>query len=132
MCDGRIVAQHIPAINEKPTDFETSVSGILKIAYEYYIPWSNIDGEFSQVRENWVKKALDSFCNIGLAQQIPNNLERFKILRGRQIQKDILDYVIEKFCSGVSQAFKKPVLEQEDAAPQKLLTGFFPAEKYKE
>lgn len=113
-----------PEINVKVEDFETSVDEVLRIAYEYYIPWSNIEGEYSQIRKRWVKKALDIFSEIGLAQSVSSNSERFKIFRGKQIQRDILEYFIEAHCRlFIGRISKKPVLEEE-AREQRSLEEF--------
>jgi hypothetical protein len=83
-------------MTEKFEAFETSIGETLDIAYEYYIPWSNIKGEYSQVRETWIKKAMKAFCSIGLAEQDPTDKNKYKILRDKEIEKDFVTYIIER------------------------------------
>lgn len=113
-----------PEINARVEDFEISVDKILKIAYEYYIPWSNVENEYSQIRRRWIKKALDVLSEIGLAQSIANDPERFKIFRGKQIRRDILDYMIEAHCRLFISHLPRKLVLDEKAKQQTSLTEF--------
>jgi len=109
----------------KTESFEVSIDEILKVAIDYYIPWSNIEGEYSQVRRTWIRKAVEGFCAIGLAEQSESNPQRFRILHQKQIQKDILDYMIEALCNlTIKQTPKRPMVDQEATTPQKPLSDF--------
>jgi hypothetical protein len=57
-----------PAIHERTEDFNCNIKEILKMTYDYFIPWSGLQGEFSQVREKWIKETMIDFCNIGIAE----------------------------------------------------------------
>ncbi len=85
-------------INRDPIDFEVPINKLLEIVYDYYISWSNIEGEFSQVRERWIKKAMQAFCNIGMATPVTEKPNTYKILTSKSIPKNVQEYVIERLC----------------------------------
>ena len=114
-----------PAINAEPEDFETVVEEVFKIAREYYISWAHIEGEFTQIRKRWIKRALDSFCEIGLAEQISEDSERYRIFRSKQIQKDLMEYIIESLCNKrVHGALTAPFAESKGTESQKSILSF--------
>jgi len=98
-------------ITEKFEAFEISINDILEIAYEYYIPWSNIKGEYSQVRETWIKKAMKAFCSIDLAKQNPDDKDKYKVFRDKEIDKDFLVYIIERLCRKMEESKLKQTIE---------------------
>jgi hypothetical protein len=107
-------------ISKNSADFEVSTEKLLEIVYEYYITWSNVKGEYSQVREKWIKKALQGFCEIGLAEEVPDKPSIYKILMSKKIEKDFQEYITEKLCekSIDSKIAQKPVLEiNKDVTP---------------
>jgi len=117
-------------LNVKLEDFETSLTDILKIAYEYYIPWSNIEGEYSQVRQSWVSKALNAFAEIGLAEEISVNGSKYRILRTKKLPKDILDYFIEARCRLLTRQPQKTfTTDEQKAESQRSLEEFGVNEK---
>jgi hypothetical protein len=112
-------------INPENKDFETTIDEVLKTIIEYYVPWSNVEGEYSQVRRNWVRKAMEGFCSIGLAERNESEPDKFRIFRGKQIKKDILDYMVEGLCSQtVKDAVKKMFMAEEKSREQKGLFDF--------
>jgi hypothetical protein len=114
-----------PEMNSKSEDFEVLIDDILKVAIDYYIPWSNIEGQYSQVRRMWIRKAMEAFCAIGLAERTDISPTKFRIFRAKQIQKDILDYIIESLCTlAVREEPKRPIVDQEAQSTQKPLLDF--------
>ena len=114
-----------PEINRNTEDFEALIGDILKVTYDYYIPWSNINGEYSQVRETWIKKAMASFCEIGLAEQVGGNPNCFKIFQSKETPKNIRDYIIDSLCTkllGITTT-KLPI-ETEGRALRKISEYF--------
>jgi hypothetical protein len=113
-----------PAIHEITEDFTCNIQDILDIAYEYYIPWSRINGEYSQVRKRWIKKAMETFCSIGLAERLEDKQDEFKIFYGKQIRKDVSGYFVERRCRNIlEEARKRPVKETLEEA-QRILAEF--------
>jgi hypothetical protein len=113
-----------PSIKSKEKEFETSIEQVLEIAYKFYIPWSKIEGEFSQIRKRWVKDAMDKFCEIGLAESSPDVKGKYKILREKRI-KNIQEYIIEQLCKeSVIEETKVLPLETEEITGQKSLDFF--------
>jgi hypothetical protein len=113
-------------ISKEAVDFEVSIRKLLEIVYSYYIKWSNVDGEYSQVRERWIKKAIQGFCDIGLAEEIREKPDTYTIFVSKNVpSKDFKGYVIEKLCEKVvgAKISKKPVLEIDKNA--RLITDFF-------
>lgn len=87
-----------PAIDNTGNDFNCNIDDILEITYEYFIPWSNIKGQYSQVRKRWVQKAMKAFCELNLADLVDEKIGEYKIYYGKHIPKNITDYFIEKMC----------------------------------
>jgi hypothetical protein len=114
-------------INNKPEDFDVSTDELLSVVYDYYIPWSNIGGEYSQVRESWIKKAMQGFCDIGLADEIHDvdKANTYKILKSRSVPKNIQEYIIERLCVKAVDAkiSKKPIVEINENITR--ITDFF-------
>jgi hypothetical protein len=117
-----------PAIKEETEDFTVNISEILRIAYDYFIPWSGIQGEYSQVRKRWITKAMDSFCEISLAEKVQTEQEsssrtdeEYKIYYGKRIQKDVSDYFVEGLCQKrIEEAGKLPTEETLEEAQRRL------------
>jgi hypothetical protein len=117
-----------PAIREETEDFTSNIGEISRIAYDYFIPWSGIHGEYSQVRKRWITKAMNSFCEIDLAekaqseQESPGKVdEEYKIYYGKRIQKDVSDYFVEGLCQKrIEEAGKLPTEETLEEAQRRL------------
>jgi len=111
------------AFVEESEDFDIELDQILKIAYEYYIPWSGLDGEFSQVRKTWIRKALSEFCEINLAKKIGK--EKYRIHYGKNIQKDRIEYFIRRLCRKEIEKSRKARKPRETVEEmQRLLSEF--------
>lgn len=109
-----------PALHEKTEDFTCNIDEILKLAYEYFIPWSGLQGEYSQVRKRWVTKAMKTFCEIGLAEKI-DTPDTYKIFYGRRILKDVSEYFVERTCrKSLEEARKRPIKEALEEAQRRL------------
>jgi len=110
-----------PAMHETTEDFTCNVDEILKIAYEYYIPWSGLQGEYSQVRKGWVKKAMKAFCEIGLADQIEQPPDNYKISCGKRTRKEVSEYFVERLCRNILEELRKrPISEALEEAQRRL------------
>lgn len=112
-----------PALKEKTEDFTCTIDEILTIAYDYFIPWSGLRGEYSQVRKKWITKAINAFCEIDLAKQesTSNGDEEYKIYYGKRIQKDVSDYFVEGLCQKrIEEAGKLPTEETLEEAQRRL------------
>jgi len=104
-----------PALNKKIEDFTTSVEEVLEIAYKYYIPWSNLEGEFSQIRKTWIKKAMDSFCEIGLAENTSKAKSKYIVHRSKRVN-NVEEYIVKRLCKSViKEKIKKMSLENTEA-----------------
>ena len=113
-----------PSMDSKKEELETSVEEVLEIAYRFYIPWSNIKGEFSQIRHTWVKKVMEKYCEIGLAEKHPKTKGKYKILRDKKF-KNIQDHIIEKLCKETTREKTKSLLsEMEEDTGQKKIDSF--------
>ena len=113
-----------PALHEKTENFEVNINDLLKIAYEYYIPWSGIDGEYSQIRKKWITKAMDKFCEIFLAEKIEGHPETYLLYYGKRIEKNIGDYFIEKICRNEIEHARKRGIKEVVKEAQRGLTEF--------
>ncbi|MGD0071594.1 MAG: hypothetical protein ABSB71_08560 [Candidatus Bathyarchaeia archaeon] len=112
-----------PALHEITEDFTCTIDEILEVAYAYYIPWSGLHGEYSQIRKKWIRKAMDAFCRIELAEKldIPDN---FRVFYGKQIQKDVSEYFVERICRNIlEEARRKPIKDTLEEA-QRVLAEF--------
>jgi len=110
-----------PAICEIIEDFTCNIDEILKIAYEYFIPWSGLEGEYSQVRKRWIRKAMKAFCDIGIAKKIEEDPDSYKIFYGKQIRKEVSEYFVEKLCRKMlKEARKRPLKEAHEEAQRRL------------
>jgi hypothetical protein len=112
-------------MTEKFETFETSIRATLDVAYDYYIPWSNIKGEYSQIRERWIKKAMKAFCDINLAEQDLNDQNKYKVFREKEIGKDFLSYIIERLCRKAEMSKLKQTTELDKE--QKTIGDFQPS-----
>jgi hypothetical protein len=107
-----------PAIHEKSEDFTCTLADLLKVTHDYFIRWSGLQGEYSQVRKNWIDKAMQAFCDIELAQKIQDT---FKVSYGRRIQKNVGEYFIEGLCrKRIEEARKIPIAEALDEAQRRM------------
>ncbi len=119
-----------PYIHRKLEDFEVSTKKILEVAYEYYIPWSNIGNEFSQVRETWIKKAMKKFCEIKLAKKIESE-EGYTVFRSKRLgTRDAKGYFMASLCGETVSTEPKPKVTVSEKAlkGQKRMVDFFKAE----
>jgi len=108
-----------PAMHEITEDFTCNVDEILKIAYEYFIPWSGLPGEYSQVRKRWIRGAMKSFCDIGIAEK--ESPDTYKIFYGRRIRKEVSEYFVERLCRKVLEDIRKrPIKEALEEAQRRL------------
>lgn len=114
-----------PAIESEQKEFETSIEEILDLAYKFYIPWSNIKGEFSQVRRRWINEVMKKFCEIRLAEKSRTVKEKYKIFRDKRI-KNIQEYIIEQLCKETTKGKTKIQLyeREEENSGQKKLESF--------
>ena len=115
-----------PALHKKFEDFTILGQRILEVAYEYYIPWSNIGNEFSQIRERWIKKAMKKFCEINLAKELESG--EYTVFRSkRMVTRDAKEYFISSLCGEIVGAEPKPKFEvtQKEAKGQKRMNEFF-------
>ena len=110
-----------PAMNEITEDFACSIDEILKTTYEYFIPWSGLQGEYSQVRTRWIKKSMKAFCDIDVAKKIEDRPDSYTILYGKQIRKDVSEYFVEKLCRKIlRESRKRPITEALEEAQRRL------------
>ncbi len=77
-------------------EFEVELSKISEIIHQFYVPWSGIKGEYSQIRDKWIKKAMEEFVKIKLAEKIDGEPLRYKIFFDKQTPKDIKEYIIKE------------------------------------
>lgn len=111
-----------PALHEKTENFEVNIDDVLKVAYEYYIPWSGIEGEYSQVRKKWIAKAMDRFCEIFLAEKIEDQLGNYLIYYGKRIKKNVSEYFVDRTCrSDIERARKRGIKEALEEAQRRLI-----------
>ena len=111
-----------PALHEKTENFEVNINDLLKVAYEYYISWSGIEGEYSQIRKKWIDKAMDKFCEIFLAEKIEDQPENYLIYYGKRIEKNVREYFIEKTCRNeIERARKRGMKEALEEAQKRLI-----------
>lgn len=113
-----------PALHEITEDFTCTIDEILGVAYAYYIPWSGLHGEYSQIRKKWIRKALDAFCRIELAEKLEDIPDNFRVFYGKQIQKDVSEYIVERICRNIlEEARTKPMKDTLEEA-QRVLAEF--------
>ena len=94
------------------------------IAYKFYIPWSNLKGEFSQIRKTWVKKVMRKYCEIGLAKKDAKIEGKYKIMREKKI-KNVQNYMIKKLCNQtIKEKSKFKIFDLEEDTKQKALDSF--------
>lgn len=107
-----------PAIHETTEDFSCDIDEILKVAYDYFVPWSGLQGEYSQVRKRWITKTMKAFCDIDLAEEIQNT---YRIFYGRRVQKDVSEYFVERLCrKSLEEASKRPIEQALEEAQRRL------------
>jgi hypothetical protein len=110
-----------PAMHERTEDFTCSTDDILKVTYDYFISWSGLQGEYSQIRKRWVEKAMKAFYEIGLARPVQNGYE---ISYGRRVEKNVSEYFVEKLCRMSLEASRKRPLEEALEEAQRKITEF--------
>lgn len=113
-----------PALTEKTEDFEINITDLLKVAYDYYIPWSGIEGEYSQIRKTWITKAMDKFCEISLAEKVEDRPENYLIYYGKRIEKNVTEYFVEKTCRKDIEREQKIGTKEALEEAQKRLSEF--------
>ena len=113
-----------PAINETMENFSCNIKEILKTTYDYFISWSGLQGEYSQVREKWIKDTMKAFCNIGIVQELEGNPDTYEIFYGKKIRKDVSEYFVEKRCKEALNDIKKKQIENEMEEAQRVLSEF--------
>ena len=80
-------------------EVEVTLEQLLVQVYNYYIPWSKIEGEYSQVRKTWIKEAMDMFVKIELAEILTDNPFKYKIYIGKTgLPNNMREYIFEKTC----------------------------------
>ncbi len=91
--------QIFPSLAPPPYEkqvFDVELSKISETIHKFYVPWSGIHGEYSQVRERWIKKAMEEFVKIKLAEKIDDDPLKYKIFFDKQTPKDIKEYIIKE------------------------------------
>jgi len=101
-------------IRTENKDFEIDIKKILETVHRYYISWTGIKDEYSQVRERWIKNAMEKFVEINLVEKISKKPEKYKVLYGKQIPKDIKKYIIERCCFKKFEKLKKSEKKQKE------------------
>lgn len=113
-----------PGMYEITEDFSCSIDEILKVAYEYFIPWSGLQGEYSQVRKRWVRKAMKAFCDIGIAQGIKDTPDSYRIFYGKRIRKEVSEYFVERLCRNIQREMRKRPIKEALEETQHGLAEF--------
>lgn len=111
-----------PALHEETEDFTCSLDDILGVAYEYFIPWSGLQGEYSQIRRRWIKKAMKAFCDIGIAEEKGSHI--YEISYGKRIWKDVSEYFVEKLCRRDLEEARKIKIKEISEKMQRKLAEF--------
>jgi len=94
--------------------FDVKLSEIIKIVQDYYYPWAGIEGENSQLRESWIKEALDMFVKINLAERIGTTAEQYRIhLRKKNLPNDMGKYIIEKICKKFIEEHPRKMIDAQ-------------------
>jgi len=82
----------------KEQDITVGINELLETIHTFYVSWTGLTDEHSQVRETWIKKSLEKFIEIELAEEIEDKPGHYKIFYGKQIPHNFRKYLIEK-CS---------------------------------
>lgn len=115
-----------PNIPEDVSDFTVDVDTILEMAYNYFIPWSGLQNEYSQVRKTWIKDAMKGFCDIGLAEELQSSSGHkesgnYKVFYGKNIKKNVGEYFVDRLCrKRIDDAHKLPIEETLSEAQRRL------------
>lgn len=107
------------------TEVEVTLEQILVQVFSYYMPWSRIEGEASQVRKSWITDAMDKFIEIGLIELSDEAPLKYKIFIGKKLPKDTRKYIFEETCK--IELGLKSDLKREDK--QTAIDDFTEAEK---
>ena len=104
----RIFAEY-PEVKE----IEVTLDQLLIQIYNYYISWSGIEGEYSQVRKTWIQEAMDLFVKIELAEIISEAPLIYKIYIGKTgLPNDMAEYIYKESCKLKLDQIKKEKLEE--------------------
>jgi len=87
------------AENPDTKEIVVTLEELLVQLYNYYISWSRIEGEYSQIRKSWIKDTMDMFVNIELAEIIEEVPMTYKVFIGKSgLPNDMLEYIYDESC----------------------------------
>lgn len=96
------------AIAEEGKDeFVTTLDEIIKLLQQYFVSWSGIENEESQIRPSWINQAMKDFCDIGIAERTSKDSNEYRIKWGHQYKKNIGEFMLEKICGKEKEEKKK-------------------------
>ena len=107
-----------PSFIDDQEEFKISIDDLMKTLIDYYTSWSGLAGEQSQIRRNWIVKAMEKFCEIKLAERIPGEERRYKIKWSKKIPKDTKKYLLDKLCG------KEPIIIDDSKQTKLEFTNF--------
>ena len=87
----------VPSFVETKGHITVTVEDLQGKLDDYYASWSGLQGEQSQVRTRWIKRALKTLHKIKLAKELPDGRYRIDSLPR---QKNIRDFLLDKMCGG--------------------------------
>jgi hypothetical protein len=102
--------------------FDTNLDTLTEIIQRYFYPWSGIPGESTQVRKNWIIRAMDKFIKIGLAELIHEKPIIYRVLFKKPgLPNDIGEYIIESICK---LRLKSLGITKRISKTQKVMTDY--------
>ena len=94
-----ILYQHIFSVLANDKDhFVVTIDDLMQMLTEYYMSWSGLDGEKTQIRRRWINKAMAQFSRIGISQKIPEQPNAYDIKWSKRVPKDVQEYLLTKLC----------------------------------
>jgi hypothetical protein len=86
-------------LDKNSPSFEVSLDTLVETTQTYFSSWSGIPGEGTQIRKNWIKRAMTKFIEIGLVELLHENpLTYFVPWKKLSLPNDMGEYILTSCC----------------------------------
>jgi len=100
-------------------EIEVTLEELLVQLYSYYVSWSRVEGEYSQIRKSWIKEAMKTFTKIQLAEITEEVPLTYKVFIGKTgLPNNMLEYIYEESCK---LDLKETELKKQEESQTKLI-----------
>ena len=97
-----------PTFANDEDEFTITIGQLMKTLTDYYTSWSGLEGEQTQIRKNWIIRAMDKFAEIKVVEKIPGESYSYRIKWSKNLPKNIKEYLLRKLCGKEQTVINDP------------------------